>query len=76
MKFVPKGFKVEVGFCKRGICSSGEKKFSVIQASAPQTSVFDPVLSPSNNGTRESLKKSSKPDLTICIVFLLSERIL
>nr|KJB59101.1 hypothetical protein B456_009G239400 [Gossypium raimondii] len=65
VRLVPKGFKVEVGFCKRGICSSGEKKFSVIQASASQTSVFDPVLSPSNNGTHESLKKSNEAALIL-----------
>ncbi|KAK5832135.1 2,3-bisphosphoglycerate-dependent phosphoglycerate mutase [Gossypium arboreum] len=65
VRLVPKGFKVEVGFCKRGICSSGEKKFSIIQASASQTSVFDPVLSPSNNGTHESLKKSNEAALIL-----------
>lgn len=62
VRLLPKGFKVDVGFSKRGTYSSGERKFSVIQASASQTSVFDPVLSPSKNGTHESRKKSSKPD--------------
>ena len=62
VRLPPKGFKVEVGFSKRGTYSSVQRKFSVIQASASQTSVVDPVLSPSNNGTHEPRKKSSKPD--------------
>lgn len=59
---LPKLFKVEAAFSKRGIYSSGERKFSVIQVSASQTSVVDPVLFPSNNSTHDSRKKSSKPD--------------
>ncbi|KAK6277435.1 hypothetical protein POUND7_017758 [Theobroma cacao] len=65
VRLLPKGFKVDVGFSKRGTYSSGERKFSVIQASASQTSVFDPVLSPSKNGTHESRKKSNEAALIL-----------
>lgn len=62
LRLLPKAFKLEVGFSKRGTYCSGQRKLCVIQASAPETSVVDPVLSPSNNGTHESRKKSSKPE--------------
>ncbi|XVE55463.1 hypothetical protein DITRI_Ditri03aG0160600 [Diplodiscus trichospermus] len=65
VRLFPKGLKVEVGFSKRGTYISGEKKFSVIEASASQTSVVDPILSPSNNNTPESRKKSNEAALIL-----------
>ncbi|XVF36755.1 hypothetical protein REPUB_Repub19eG0085500 [Reevesia pubescens] len=65
VRLLPKGFKVEVEFSRSGTYSSGERKFSVIQASASQTSVVDPVSSPSNNGTHESHKKSNEAALIL-----------
>ncbi|MBA0867589.1 hypothetical protein Goshw_001661 [Gossypium schwendimanii] len=43
VRLLPKGFKLEVEFSKRGIYSSGKTKFNVIQASTSQTSVVDEV---------------------------------
>ncbi|KAL4280809.1 hypothetical protein GQ457_03G033080 [Hibiscus cannabinus] len=65
VRLLPKDLKVEVRFSKRGPNSFGEKKFNVIQASASLTSVSDPVLSPSNKGTHESLKKSNEAALIL-----------
>ncbi|GMI82866.1 hypothetical protein like AT1G22170 [Hibiscus trionum] len=65
VRLLPRDLKVELGFSKRGSNSFGEKKFSVIQASASLTSVFDPVLSPSNKGPHESLKKSNEAALIL-----------
>ncbi|KAK8580311.1 hypothetical protein V6N12_070591 [Hibiscus sabdariffa] len=65
VRLLPKDLKVEVRFSKRGPNSFGEKKLNVIQASASLTSVFDPVLSPSNKGTHESLKKSNEAALIL-----------
>ncbi|GMI90938.1 hypothetical protein like AT1G22170 [Hibiscus trionum] len=65
VNLLPKDLKVEVGFSKRGANGFGEKKSSVIQASASQTSVCDPVLSPSNKNTHESIKKSSEAALIL-----------
>ncbi|GMI77233.1 hypothetical protein like AT1G22170 [Hibiscus trionum] len=65
VRLLPKGFKLEVEFSKRGTYRSRERKFNVIQASASQTSVVDPVLVPSNNGTHESQKKSNEAALIL-----------
>ncbi|OMO85816.1 Phosphoglycerate mutase 1 [Corchorus capsularis] len=65
VRLFPKGFKVQVGFSKGGAYSSGERKFSSIRASASQTSVVDPVLSPSNNDSHESRKKSNEAALIL-----------
>ncbi|XP_039053076.1 2,3-bisphosphoglycerate-dependent phosphoglycerate mutase 2-like [Hibiscus syriacus] len=67
VSLLPKDLKVEVGFSKRGVNSFGVKKFSVIQASASQTSVFDPVLSPSNESTHESLRKTNEAALILIL---------
>ncbi|XP_039001896.1 2,3-bisphosphoglycerate-dependent phosphoglycerate mutase 2-like [Hibiscus syriacus] len=65
VRLLPKGFKLEVEFSKRGTYSSGERKFGVIRASASQTSVVDPILAPSNNGPHESHKKSNEAALIL-----------
>ncbi|OMO94246.1 Phosphoglycerate mutase 1 [Corchorus olitorius] len=64
VRLFPKGFKVQIGFSKGGTYSSGERKCS-IRASASQTSVVNPVLSPSNNDTHESRKKSNEAALIL-----------
>ncbi|XWS21537.1 hypothetical protein CRYUN_Cryun30bG0062700 [Craigia yunnanensis] len=65
VRLLPKGFKVEVGYSNGGTYSSEQGKFSVIQALVSQTSVVDPVLSSSNNGTHESRKKSNEAALIL-----------
>ncbi|POO04037.1 Phosphoglycerate mutase [Trema orientale] len=60
-----KSFKLELGLSKRACYGSGQRKLSVIQASASQTSVADPVLSPSNKNTSESRKKSNEAALIL-----------
>lgn len=60
MKLIFKGFKVELGLSKRECKCSSLRNFGVIRASSSQTSVADPVLSPSNKNTKEPRKKSSK----------------
>lgn len=62
VRLLPKGFKLEVEFSKRGMYSSGKRKFNVIQASTSQTSFVDPLLAPSSSGTLDSHMKSGKPD--------------
>ncbi|PON61608.1 Phosphoglycerate mutase [Parasponia andersonii] len=60
-----KSFKLELGLSKRACYGSGQRKLSVIQASASQTSVADPVLSPSKKNTNESWKKSNEAALIL-----------
>lgn len=60
VKLVSKGLKVDIGLSRRGSFSSANRNFSVIQASASQTSVVDPVSSPLNNSTDELRKKSGR----------------
>ncbi|KAK9005662.1 hypothetical protein V6N11_043087 [Hibiscus sabdariffa] len=65
VNLIPKGFKVEVEFSKRGIYSSREGKLGVIRASASETSVVDPVLAPSNNVTHEPRTKPNETALIL-----------
>ncbi|GLT44919.1 hypothetical protein SLA2020_187920 [Shorea laevis] len=65
VRLVPKPFIVDIRPSKRGNYGSGERKFRVIQASTPLTSVSDPVSSPSNSNTRESRKKSNEAALIL-----------
>lgn len=60
-----KGLKFEIGLSKRACHSSSSRNFIVIQASASQTSVVDPALSPSNKSTSESRKKSNEAALIL-----------
>jgi len=61
LKLISKGFKVDIGLSRRGSYSSWKKKFGLIQASASQTSVVQPVSYPPNNSSDELRKKSSMP---------------
>lgn len=62
LRLITNGFKVEIGLSRRGCYPSDHRKFGVVQASASQTSVFEPVSShPSKSNTSSSQKKSSKP---------------
>lgn len=60
MKLIMKGFKVELGLSKRECYRNSTRNFGAIQASISQSSVADPVLSPSDKNTNEPRKKSSK----------------
>ncbi|KAK9270233.1 hypothetical protein L1049_025810 [Liquidambar formosana] len=65
VKLISKGFKVDIGLVRRGSYDSGERNFGVIQASTSQSTVFDPVSSPSNNHTNNSRKKSNEAALIL-----------
>ncbi|MBA0838650.1 hypothetical protein Goarm_004451 [Gossypium armourianum] len=65
VRLLPKGFKLEVEFSKRAICSSGKRKFNVIQASTSQTSVVGPLLAPSSSDTLDSHMKSNEVALIL-----------
>ena len=54
-------FRLEIGVSRRVCHRSDQRNFCVVKASTSQTSVFDPVSSPSTNNTNNSKKKSSKP---------------
>ncbi|XP_052200709.1 2,3-bisphosphoglycerate-dependent phosphoglycerate mutase 1 [Diospyros lotus] len=65
LRLVPKGFRADIGLSRRwSYCSRG-RSIVVSQASTSQTSVFDPVLTPSNNKTVDSRKKSSEAALIL-----------
>ncbi|KAF6149175.1 hypothetical protein GIB67_026031 [Kingdonia uniflora] len=59
------GSRVEVGLSRRGSGCSAGWKLSVIQASSSNTSVADPVSSPSNNKSSEIRKKSNEAALIL-----------
>ncbi|KAH8508806.1 hypothetical protein H0E87_010812 [Populus deltoides] len=65
LKLISKGFKVDIGLSRRGSYSSWKKKFGVIQASASQTSVVQPVSYPPNNSSDELRKKSCEAALIL-----------
>lgn len=58
-RLISKGFKLDITLLRRETYCSRKRSFSVIQASASQTTVFDPLSSPSNGTTSDSKKKSS-----------------
>lgn len=62
VKSISKGFKVDavLSISRKGGYSAGKRNFSVVQASASQTSVVDPVSTSSNDSTNGIQKKSSK----------------
>ncbi|KAF3445777.1 hypothetical protein FNV43_RR10954 [Rhamnella rubrinervis] len=60
-----KGFKVELGLLKRECYHSSTRNCGAIQASISQSSVVDPVLSPSNKNTNEARKKSNEAALIL-----------
>ncbi|XP_062145706.1 2,3-bisphosphoglycerate-dependent phosphoglycerate mutase 1 [Alnus glutinosa] len=65
LRLISKGFKVEIGLSRRGCYPSDQRKFGVFQASASQTSVFEPVSSPSKSNTSSSQKKSNEVALIL-----------
>uniref|UniRef100_A0A5B6ZGT3 phosphoglycerate mutase (2,3-diphosphoglycerate-dependent) n=1 Tax=Davidia involucrata TaxID=16924 RepID=A0A5B6ZGT3_DAVIN len=65
MNLISKGIKVDFGLLRRGSYCSRERNLCAIKASTSQTSVFDPVLSPSNNTTNDSPKKSNEAALIL-----------
>ncbi|KAA8522499.1 hypothetical protein F0562_013140 [Nyssa sinensis] len=65
MRLISNSIKVNFGQLRRGSYCSRERNICVIEASTSQTSVFDPVSSPSNNTTNDSRKKSSEAALIL-----------
>jgi 2,3-bisphosphoglycerate-dependent phosphoglycerate mutase len=65
VKLISKGLNVDFQLSKVGSSRIVRKHFGVIQASASQTSVFDPVLSPSSNSTTDSKKSSNEAALIL-----------
>ncbi|KAE8077347.1 hypothetical protein FH972_015919 [Carpinus fangiana] len=65
LKLFSKGFKVEIGLSRKGCYLSDQRKFGVVQASASQTSVFEPVSSPSKSNASSSQKKSNEVALIL-----------
>ncbi|KAJ7965679.1 2,3-bisphosphoglycerate-dependent phosphoglycerate mutase [Quillaja saponaria] len=59
------GFIFSNGFSRRGCYCSSSRNFTVIQSSASQTSVFDPVKAPSKSNASESRKKSNEAALIL-----------
>lgn len=57
VKMVSKGFGIDMSLLGRGKCCSRSWKLGVVHAST--SSVFDPVLAPSNGSMSYSQKKSS-----------------
>ncbi|KAG8660401.1 2,3-bisphosphoglycerate-dependent phosphoglycerate mutase 1 [Manihot esculenta] len=67
VKSISKGFKVDavLSISRKGGYSAGKRNFSVVQASASQTSVVDPVSTSSNDSTNGIQKKSSEAALIL-----------
>lgn len=61
LRFISKGFAVDVKLLSNRICSSNQYKMHVIHASSSHASVVDPVLSTSHSTTNNNQKKSSEP---------------
>lgn len=58
-RFISKGVKLDISLTRRETYCSRRRSFNVVQASASQSTVSDPVLSPSNGTSSDSKKKSS-----------------
>lgn len=65
IKLISKDFKIDFRLLGRGSCSFTGKNVSGIKASSANTSVFNPVSSPSNNTTSDSLKKLNEAALIL-----------
>ncbi|KAI8002244.1 2,3-bisphosphoglycerate-dependent phosphoglycerate mutase [Camellia lanceoleosa] len=65
LQLISKGFRVNIGLSRRGSYCSRERSYVVAQASISQTSVFNPVSSPSNTTTTDSRKKSNEVALIL-----------
>ncbi|KAK4483958.1 hypothetical protein RD792_011169, partial [Penstemon davidsonii] len=64
-KLISKSSKLDIALLNRGTYCSRKRSFSLVQASASQTTVSDPVSTPSNGKTTESKKKSSEAALIL-----------
>ncbi|KAK4434179.1 2,3-bisphosphoglycerate-dependent phosphoglycerate mutase [Sesamum alatum] len=64
-RLISKGLKLDTALLGRGAYCSRKRSFSVIEASASQTTVFEPVSSPSNDSTSDSKKKSNEAALIL-----------
>lgn len=60
-QLISSGFKLDIALLRTGTYCSRKRSFSNIQASTSQSTVFDPVSSPSNGTKSDSKKKPSKP---------------
>lgn len=67
VKSISKGFMIDIGLSmsRKEVYSSRQRNFSVVQASASQTSLVDPVSTPSHDSTNEFQKKSSEAALIL-----------
>ncbi|KAE9609027.1 putative phosphoglycerate mutase (2,3-diphosphoglycerate-dependent) [Lupinus albus] len=65
LKFVTKDFININGLSSRGSYHSGQRNCGIIRSSASQTSLVDPVSSPSRSDTGETNKKSSEAALIL-----------
>ncbi|KAH6834738.1 Phosphoglycerate mutase family protein [Perilla frutescens var. hirtella] len=64
-RLISKGVKLDIAFTRRETYCSRRRSFTVIQASASQTTAPDPVLSPSNGTASDSKKKSNEAALIL-----------
>lgn len=60
VKLISKGFNMDVGLLRSGSYCTRKRSFSLIKASSAQTTVFNPISTPSNSTANDSRKKSSK----------------
>lgn len=64
-RFISKGVKLDIALTRRETYCSRRRSFNVVQASASQSTVSDPVLSPSNGTSSDSKKKSNEAALIL-----------
>ncbi|KAM7514599.1 hypothetical protein LguiA_004182 [Lonicera macranthoides] len=65
VKLISKGFDVDVRLLRSGSYCSRKRSFSLIKASSSQTTVFNPVSTPSNSTANDSRKKSNEAALIL-----------
>lgn len=65
VKFIQRSFKLNIELSRNRSFRFGKKNFGISQATASQTSVIEPVSSPSNQGTSDSKKKSNEAALIL-----------
>ncbi|KAE9603886.1 putative phosphoglycerate mutase (2,3-diphosphoglycerate-dependent) [Lupinus albus] len=65
VKFVTRDCLSSNGLSSRGSNYSGQRNYGIVRSSASQTSVVDPVSSPSRSNTGETNKKSSEAALIL-----------
>ncbi|XP_057503599.1 2,3-bisphosphoglycerate-dependent phosphoglycerate mutase 1-like [Actinidia eriantha] len=65
LRLISNGFRVDVGLLKKGSCRSRGRSSVVAQASSSQTSVLNPVSSPSNNTPTDSREKTNEAALIL-----------